>query len=324
MTKKKILICGATGFIGKNLLLHFLQEPDYEIYATHYRAEPLKEFAKNPSIQFLKADLTRKEEVEKVVEGMDILIQAAATTSGAKDIVTRPYLHVADNAVMNSHLFRAAYDFKIKHVVFFSCTVMYREQTEPVKEEDFDYQIVEKYYGVGWTKVYLEKMAEFYSRISPTKYTAIRHSNIYGPHDKYDLEKSHVFGATVAKVMNAQEGKISVWGDGSEERDLLYVDDLVRFTDLVLKKQECPFELLNLAYGQSISVLDLVKKIIQYSGRNLQIEFDRNKPTLPYKLSINSECARKRYGWSPQISLDEGIQKSLEWYEKYYASKICV
>ncbi len=194
------------------------------------------------------------------------MIQAPATTSGAKDIVTKPYIHVADNAVMNSLLFRSAHDHGVEQVIFFSCTVMYPEKEKPVREEDFNYEISPKYFGVGWTKVYLEKMCEFYSSIGNTKYTAIRHSNIYGPHDKYDLEKSHVFGATVTKVMTAKDGRITVWGEGTEERDLLYVEDLVRFVGLVMARQKNKFDLVNVGLGKSVSVTELVQKIIQHSG----------------------------------------------------------
>ena len=85
-----------------------------------------------------QADLRRPEDIERVIKGMDMVIQAAATTSGSKDIVTRPYIHVTDNAVMNSYLFRAAFEHKVKHVVFFSCTVMYQSSATALKESDFD------------------------------------------------------------------------------------------------------------------------------------------------------------------------------------------
>src|SRR3989338_6039011 len=187
----------------------------------------------------IKADLTDKDDVNNAVKGMDLLIQAAATTSGAKDIVTKPYYHVTDNAIMNSLIFRAAFEYNLSHVLFFSCTVMYRSSDRPVKETDFDANkdIFPKYFGVGWTKVYIEKMCEFYSKIGKTKFTAARHSNIYGPYDKFDLEKSHVFAATMAKVMAANDGdKITVWGTGEEKRDLLHVSDLLHFVELVLDR----------------------------------------------------------------------------------------
>lgn len=318
--RRKVLLCGATGFIGRNLLGHFLEKSDYEVIATYHQRRPPDSLWDEPRVKFIKADLTNKEEVNRAVQGVEIVIQAAATTSGAKEIVSKPYYHVTDNAVMNALLFRACYENRVPRVIFFSCTVMYPGNLKaPVKEDNFNYEIDTKYFGPGWTKVYAEKMCEFYSRIGPTRYTAIRHSNIYGPHDKFDLERSHVFGATMTKVMTAPDhGKIIVWGGGSEERDLLYVDDLLHFVDQALALQKSPFELINVGSGESISVRRLVEKIIEHSGKDLKIEFDRTKPTIPFKLKLNIDRAKRLFRWSPQTSLDQGIVKTLDWYRSSY------
>ncbi len=311
---KKILICGATGFIGRNVAEFLAGNNEFEVYGTYLKSEPLN----NQKIKMIQADLTNKEDVDKMVKGMDIIIQVAATTSGAKDIVTKPYIHTTDNAIMNSLIFRSAYENKVSHVVFFSCTVMYQPSDTPVKETDFDAnkEIFKSYFGVGWTKVYLEKMCEFYSRIGDTKYTVIRHSNIYGPYDKYDLEKSHVFGATTTKVMTNTDGKIIVWGSGEEERDLLYVSDLVGFVELAINKQENKFELFNVGYGSSIPVGELVKKIISHSGKDIKMEYDLTKPTIKTKLCLDTAKAKNSFDWSPKVSLDEGIEKTLTWYKE--------
>jgi nucleoside-diphosphate-sugar epimerase len=195
---------------------------------------------------------------------------------------------------------------------------MYQPSDTPVKETDFDAnkEIFPSYFGVGWTKVYIEKMCEFYSRIGNTKYTVIRHSNIYGPYDKFDLEKSHVFGATMTKVMTTGDGgKIEVWGTGEEERDLLYISDLVNFVELAIVKQESKFELYNVGYGSSISVSNLVKKIIARSGKDIRIEYDPSKPSIKTKLCLNITKAKNSLGWFPKVSLDEGIRKTMEWYK---------
>ena len=132
---------------------------------------------------------------------------------------------------------------------------MYKSSLKPIKENDFNplKDIEPKYFGVATTKVYNENMCDFFSRLGKTKYTAIRHSNIYGPYDKFDLERSHVFGATVTKVMRAKN-EITIWGKGKEKRDLLYIDDLVKFVELVIKKQKNNFELLNCGIGKAISI----------------------------------------------------------------------
>jgi GDP-L-fucose synthase len=161
-------------------------------------------------------------------------------------------------------------------------------------------------------------MCEFYSRISNSRYTVLRHSNIYGPHDKYDLDKSHVFGATITKVLTAKDGKITVWGTGEEERDLLYVSDLVRFVELAIDKQQTGYELYNVGYGSAISVDNLVKKIIEHSGKDIGIEYDTSRPNIKTKLCLDTSKAKSQLGWHPEVTLDEGIQKTIDWYIKNF------
>ncbi|HVE12610.1 MAG TPA: NAD-dependent epimerase/dehydratase family protein [Elusimicrobiota bacterium] len=317
---RKLLVCGATGFIGRNLLERFLADDAWQVHATRHAKAAPAELERHPKIRWIDADLTRAEDVRAAVKGMDVVLQAAATTSGSRDIVERPSHHVTDNAVMNSYLFRACHEEGVKHVVFFSCTVMYSEQEAPVKEGDFRHDIIPRYFGVGWTKVYLEKMCEFYSRMGKTRFSAIRHSNIYGPHDKYDLEKSHVFGATVAKVMTAKD-EVVVWGDGTEERDLLHVDDLVDLVRILVEKQTAPFELINAGAGRAVAIRDLVKEIISASGRELRVRYDTAKPTIPFKLALDSGKAKSAYGWAPKVSLRDGIRRSLEWYADHYQAR---
>lgn len=317
--KKKILVLGATGFIGRNLVEYFANQSDIELYGTYYKSAPIK----CPNIQMIRADLTSKLDVDRVTKGMDVIIQAAAVTSGSKDVINNPVIHITDNAVMNSLIFKSAYDHSVPHVVFFSCTVMYHSSDMPLKETDFDAnrEIYPNYFGGAWNKIYFEKMCEFYARLGRNKYTAIRHSNIYGPYDKFDLEKSHVFGATMTKVLTAKDKKISVWGAGEEERDLLYISDLIRFVEMVLSKQQSPFELYNVGYGSSISIKDLVQKIIDISGRQLAIEYDLSKPSIKTKLCLDSARAKEKLGWEPRVSLEEGIKKTLEWYKANLLNK---
>jgi GDP-L-fucose synthase len=316
--KQKILICGATGFIGRNLTEQLSQRSDLEVHAVRFNRP---EYA-CPNVTWHHADLRNPEAVERVVKGMDVIIQAAATTSGSKDIVTKPYIHVTDNAIMNSYLFRSAFEHKIKHVIFFSCTVMYSSSDTALKESDFDANkaLHPRYFGVGNTKIYMEKMCEFYAGISATKFTAIRHSNIYGPHDKFDLERSHVFGATITKVMSATD-KISVWGTGEEERDLLHVDDLINFVELAIKKQPENYRLYNCGYGQAITIKNLVNSVVRLSGKDLKIEHDLTQPTIKTSLFLDCTLAETELGWTPKIKLEDGIKLTLDWWQENIAEK---
>ena len=263
--KKKIVILGATGFIGTNLLHHFANSGEYEVFATYNRVP----FFEVMNVTWKRADLLSKTDVDNAIAEMDIVIQAAATTSGAIDIVNSPYMHVTDNAIMNSLILRSCFENSIKHFIFPSCTVMYQPSEKAIKESDFsaDQELLPNYFGVGNTKLYIEKMCEFYGRISDIRFTVIMHSNIYGPHDKFDLKRSHVFGATVSKVMTAEK-KVMVWGDGSEKRDLLYVDDLCSFVDMSIINQKSQFEVFNCGLGEAVSIRELVERIIIHSGKN--------------------------------------------------------
>ena len=119
---KRILVCGATGFMGRNIVEHFKKQTPYVF--TPSRGE---------------YDLTIPYQVKQLIKQYKphILIQAAATTSGSKDIINKPYLHVTDNAVMNSLLLREAYEGKVNHFIFLSCGVMYQPGSMPRREDDY-------------------------------------------------------------------------------------------------------------------------------------------------------------------------------------------
>ena len=314
MPVQKILVCGATGFIGRNLVTHLAGRADVEVHAVRFHRPAFDV----PNVIWHQADLRVPADVDRVLAGMDVVVQAAATTSGAKDIVSRPYIHVTDNAVMNSLILRACHDLSIGHLVFFSCTVMYPSSTTLLTEEDFNASddISPRYFGVGWTKVYIEKMCDFFSRLGRTRHTVLRHSNIYGPHDKFDLDRSHVFGATVTKVLTASDGRLVVWGAGEEARDLLHIDDLCDAVSRSIDKQAVPYALYNVGCGKAISVKDLVATIIRLSGRDLKIEFDLSKPSIPTRLALDCTKIAQDLGWYPRVELEDGIVSTLAWWRQ--------
>lgn len=306
---KRVIICGATGFIGRNLVEYYSSQDEFDVIAvSHLRPE-----YDLPNITWVNADLRDAGQVDQLLKGADVVIQAAATTSGAKDITSQPFVHVTDNAVMNSLLLRSAYEHSIKNFIFFSCTVMYPSSEAPVHENDFNGEITDKYFGVGWTKVYIERMCEFYANLGRTKHTVIRHSNIYGPHDKFDLERSHVFGATVTKTMLADD-ELSIWGTGEEKRDLLHVSDLVNFVSLAIANQKDSYGLYNCGLGKSVSVKELVEKVVKASGKKLALKHDLSKPTIPFNLCLDCRKAETDLGWLPKIDLDTGVQDTVKWW----------
>lgn len=313
--KKKILILGASGFIGQNLYLYF-KKKNYKVFGT-YLNKPVKNSNKQ---NLFKCNLVNYYEINSIsdkIKNIDIIINAAAITSGAKDIINSPHIHVNDNAIINSNITKLSFEKKIKHVIMMSCSVMYPSSLKKLKETDYqDFQkIYPKYFGGAWMKIFMEKNSEFYSSLKRSKFTIIRHSNTYGPYDKYDLEKSHVFGATIAKTMNAKK-TIKVWGEGTEIRDFLYIDDLCRFIEMAIKKQNNNFEIYNVGSGKGISIKNLVKKVIEKSKKKLEIVYETHQPTLKTNIVLDCSKALKDLNWAAKTTLDDGIVKSINWYIK--------
>ena len=307
--KNKIIILGATGFIGKNIALYYSK--NLKIKATYNKKIPFE----NQNIEWIKCDLRSTRQINNLFDNIDIVINAAAVTSGIKDIINRPHIHVNDNALMNVNILKQLFKNKnVKHYIFFSCTVMYQSSLKKQNEKKFNYKISDKYFGVGWTKVYVEKLCKFYSSFLNTKFSVIRHSNIFGPYDKFDLEKSHVIGATISKVMKAEK-EIIIWGKGNEIRDFLYISDLIKFVELLIKNQKNKYEIYNCGSEIGVKIFDLVKLIVKISGREIKIKKNVTAPTIDFNLVLDCRKAKKEIGWKSQINLSEGIKKTLDWYK---------
>jgi nucleoside-diphosphate-sugar epimerase len=312
---RRVLVLGATGFIGRNVATWLAARGDYDVVAHRFQRPEWHD----PRIEWVAADLTEAGAARTLLDGVDIVVHAAAVTSGMRDIVERPHIHVTDNTVMNARLFEAAHAAGVSHLLFFSCSVMYPSSDIPLAENGFTGTVHPRYFAGAWTKLYAEKLAEFYAGQGRCKFTVLRHSNIYGPHDKYDLERSHMFGATVAKVMTTPNNEVVVWGEGREARDLLHADDLM---DAVERALDAPpangFALYNVGLGMAYPVRDVVRRIIAASGRKLVMTFDASRPTLDFSLALDSGRISRTLGWKPRIDLDEGIRRTLAWYREHH------
>ena len=314
--KKKLLILGGTGFIGGSATEYFAKSGKYEITATVFNTQPKKAIE---SVQYQQVDLRDERQVKDIMIGQDIVIHAAATTTGSKDVIERPYLHVTDNAVMNSWIFREAMLNNVEHIIFLSCTVMYQSKNYPQKESDWSNgdEIYEKYFGVGKMKVFSEDMCDFYSRISNTKYTAIRHSNVYGPNDKFDLDKCHVVPAFINKIINSTN-KLDVWGDGSAKRDIIFIDDLIDMIEKVINNQKTGYELYNCGSGKAYSIKELADTIMMVNNKELKLEYDITKPNIPTVVILDYQKAKDELGWEPKTSIEDGLKITSDWYKNYY------
>ena len=314
MTKQRILVCGATGFVGRNMAEAFAGDSSCELHAVFNKRLPFED----ERIVWHKCDLTNPHQVSSLLKKVKPakIIQAAATTSGAKDIVSTPQIHVTDNAVMNSYLFRDAVDNEVQHLVFFSCTVMYQSSDRPIAENAYDANgsVHPRYFGVANTKLYIEKICKFYSDISKTKFSIIRHSNLYGPHDKFDLNKGHFIGSSILKV-HLSKNEIDIFGKGNERRDYLFINDFIDFVKKIIKKQKNNYEIYNCSYGKSYPIKEILKKIINLSGMKKKINHLSGK-NLNINIAVSNKKAKKEIQWRPTTKLDKGLKKTINWFKK--------
>ncbi len=319
--KKSMLICGADGFIGKNALNFFKDK--YNITAvTHNRQHPRRGYmvGLNATLGYVSGDLNDESFVKELFHNrsFDVVLQLAATTTGSKDVVERPYVHVTNNVVMNAWIFREAMLAKCGHVIFPSCSVMYQPNENPQSESDWSPsdEIYGNYFGVGNMKVFNEKMCDFYSRIGETKFTAYRQSNVFGPYDKFDLDKCHVLPAFVNKIVNAKD-TLEIWGTGKAARDLIYVDDVINFLDKCINNQESKYELYNCGSGKAWPIIELANMIMEIEGKELEIKFDTSKPDIPTTVILNCDKAKEQLGWEPETCIKKGLQQTVSWYKKH-------
>jgi len=309
----KVLVLGGTGFIGRHLTEFFASTPDNLVEATFFQSNPFK----SDRIKWHHVDLRKPGALEGIAHDQDLVIQAAATTSGMAEIATKVDFHITDNVVMNAHVLRTIHASRVKHFIFFSCITMLKSSMSPQKESDYSESdaLHPRYFGIAWTKVYIEKLCEHYSRHDTTKkYTVIRHSNVYGPGDKFNPQKSHVLAATVNKVLSASS-KIKIWGNGKECRDFVFIKDLVELVKLIGEKQNDSYVLVNCGGSAFLSTTELTKLIIRQSGKSfLEIEYDSNKPTVDFSASVNVELANYLFGWAPRTPIEIGIQETIDYW----------
>lgn len=311
--KKRILVCGASGFIGRNIFEALSKKSSLDVCGTCFR----NKFSDNP--QLIEVDLRKSKNVNEITRGMNVVINTAALTDGLGAIMADPDQYIADNIVMNTIIADAVRSNKVSHLISMGCSVVYPSNPVPQKEEEADLSLVHPQYFMGARiKVIMEDLCRFYSQHGNTRFTMVRHSNIYGPYDKFNLQKGHVFAATIKKVLSAKDGEdIVVWGEGTEARDLLYISDLVDFVEIaIMKNCESQYNIFNVGSGTAISVSDLVKKIIDISGKRISIRYDPSKPSLGNQITLDWQKAYKTFGWYPKVDLDQGIRQTIDWYLK--------
>ena len=311
----KILITGGSGLVGQNLTNRLVKEG-----YTNIRVNLHKRGVRTPidSIDYTHFDLQTYDGCLQATKDVEAVFHCAAQTSNAVDTVDDPLAHVTPNVSMNNFLIDSAWRNGTKHYIFISSNTVYPPKgDEPVVETDFLFdEPYPVYFPVGWMKRYAEVQCELYAKYLPRKMkcTVIRPANLFGPHDKYDFNKCHVTPATIRKVADKMN-PIPVWGDGTELRDLLYIEDFVEALQVVLEKEiKEGFEVYNVGSNNVYSVLDVLEIMKKVANYEAPIEFIKGKPSMIPTRKIDSNKIYDNLGWKAKTSLEDGLKLGYEWY----------
>ncbi len=312
---KKVLVTGASGFIGTNVLLKLEQLMGCDLYCVINN-----NVLQDPTIKafLMYRDLTKKRDCEDVVEEMDIIIHCAAVTHGAKFMNENPAALVTDNTVMNTYLLDAAHKAGVKKFVFISSGAVYPElvinnDRSFLEAEGYLSDPPDCYFGVAHMKRYVEKLCEFYSTKvkNPMQCLIVRPSNVYGPYDDFNPDTSHVMAALIKKYCDGQN-PFEVWGDGEDVRDFIYVDDFVRDV-LALTEKVDKFDIFNVGYGEGFSV----NKILDMMGvKKKNIKHSKGKPSTVKKRLLNMDKIYKLLGYRSWNNIYDGMRKTIDWYKE--------
>ena len=245
------------------------------------------------------------------------VIMAAARVGGIHYNSTAPYDFIYDNLIMSTNVIDAARQTKVKKLLFLGSSCIYPKLApQPIKESSLltgPLEVTNEAYALA--KIAGIKLCTFARQQYGCDFISAMPCNLYGPGDNFSLENSHVLPAIIRKMNEAKlkgDAAVKLWGTGLPLREFLHVDDLAQACLLLMDKYSEPGT-INLGSGQEITIQALAETIAMVVGYHGKLEFDKSKPDgTPRKIMDNSKI--QALGWTPKISLKQGIREVYQWY----------
>lgn len=304
-TDKKILLTGGAGFLGSFVGGKLLD-----------RGVPKEHIFIPRSSDF---DLRKWENCQQAVAGRNIVIHLAAKVGGIGFNREHPGELFYDNIIMGTQLMEAARQAGVEKFVAVGTICAYPKFTPvPFKEDNIWNGYPEETNApYGLAKKMLLVQTQAYRQQYGFNAVYLLPVNLYGPGDNFDPRSSHVIPALIKKVADAKkEGKnyIGVWGTGKATREFFYVEDAAKGIVLATEKYDRP-EPVNLGSGTEISIRDLADLICRLMNFNGDIRWDTSKPDGQPRRSLDITRAKEAFGFSPEVSLGEGLRRTIVWYQ---------
>jgi GDP-L-fucose synthase len=301
---KRVCVTGGAGFLGGHLLEELARRSATGVFVPHLADYDLRTV---DGIRRMLADARP-----------DVVIHLAAVVGGIGANRANPGRFFYDNAIMGVQLIEEARTFGVGKFVALGTICAYPKFTPvPFREDELWNGYPEETNApYGLAKKMMLVQLQGYRQQYGFNGIFLLPVNLYGPRDNFDLETSHVIPAMIRKmVAGRDDGRpVVLWGDGSPTREFLYVEDCARGILDATERYDGP-DPDNLGSGMEIPIRDLARLIAKHVGYSGPIEWDTGQPNGQPRRMLDVSRAKERFGWEARADFDEGIRRTVEWWE---------
>ena len=321
-----IVIAGAGGFIAGALTKRFHDQGFTRIRAVDRK--PLTEwYRRTPGVECLTMNLSEPANCVRACEGA-AEVYCLAADMGGMGFIEKFRIECLRSVLVNTHMVEAAWRAGAQRYFFSSSACAYNTrlqqttETRPLKESDAYPAFAER--GYGWEKLFSEMVCQEYWAERRFRTQIARFHNCYGPWGTWDGGREKAPAALSRKVIEAKDqGQkwIEVWGDGSQARSYMYVDDIVEGIDRITHCDELTATPINLGSTELLSVNQILDAIEAVAGVKLERRYNPNAPKGVVGRNSDNTMIKKVLGWEPSIPFKKGIKPTYEWIEQQYFAK---
>lgn len=304
--EKRLCVTGGAGFLGKHLIANLQKRGAREIFV--------------PTIE--DYDLVDPDAIAQMLSDSkpDVIIHLAAHVGGIGANREHPAEFFYDNLMMGVQLMHRAYETGVEKFVAIGTVCAYPKFTPvPFREDDLWIGYPEETNApYGLAKKMLLVQSQAYRDQYGYNSIFLLPVNLYGPGDNFNPASSHVIPALIRKCVEAEESKaeeIVVWGDGSPTREFIYVTDAAQGIALAAERYN-ESDPVNIGSGFEISIKDLAEKIARMTGFQGKLVWDTSKPNGQPRRALDVSRAREKFGFEAQTDFEEGLQKTIDWYQE--------
>ena len=297
----KIYVAGNTGLVGSALIRRLKSQGYNNIIS--------------PSSHW---DLRKQDEVQRFfrLNEPDYVFLAAAKVGGINFNKNYPADFIHDNIYITTNIITESHRVGVKKLCNLGSACIYPKMTpQPIKEEYLlTSPLEETNEAYAIAKILGLKMCQFYNKQYGFESVSLMPTNLYGPGDNFNVDQCHVIPGMINKFITAKETgtAVTLWGDGTPTRQFMYSDDLADACIFLMQNYDSP-EIINVSTEEEYTIREICNIISTKLDYNGEIFWDTSKPNGTPRRKV---CTEKLYnmGWRPKVSLEEGLEKSINWF----------